>query len=76
MRAGGRGGLIWNAAEQEVTCGYMLTESRLCFPVKPEDYHGSGSVNAAASATSQKPLWKLEQDGFHLHSLVLPSETS
>lgn len=68
-------GLISNAAEQEVTCGYALTESHLCFAVKPEDFHGSGSRNAAASATSQKPLWKLEQVGFHFHSLDLPSET-
>lgn len=44
-------GLISNAAEQQVlTCGYLLTEYRLCFAVKLEDFPGSGTENAAASA--------------------------
>lgn len=76
-RAERRGeGLLSDAAEREAACGYVLvlTESRFSSAVKLEDFHGT--VNAAASATSRKPLWKLEQVRFHFHSLVLPSEMS
>lgn len=54
-------GLISNAVEQEVTRGYVLAESCLCFAVKLEDFHGSGTVNVAAS---QKPLWKIRAGWF------------